>query len=68
MTESIAEEFKKDAKGKVNVTVGISGTGGGFQRFVRGETDIQDASRPILTAEMEQAKANGLSTLNCDRF
>lgn len=60
VTEAVAEEFQKETKGKVKVTVGISGTGGGFKKFVRGETDIQDASRPILTAEMEQAKANGI--------
>jgi phosphate transport system substrate-binding protein len=58
VTEAVAEEFQKVTKGAVRVTVGISGTGGGFKKFVRGETDIQDASRPILTAEMEQAKAN----------
>jgi len=60
MTEAVAEEFQKETKGKIKVTVGISGTGGGFKKFVRGETDIQDASRPILKEEMEQAKANGI--------
>ncbi len=44
----------------MKVTVGISGTGGGFKKFVRGEIDIADASRPILTEEMAQAKANGI--------
>jgi len=58
MTEAVAEEFQKEKKGAVKVTVGISGTGGGFKKFVRGETDIQDASRPILTEEMEQARQN----------
>ena len=58
VTEAVAEEFQKETKGTVRVTVGISGTGGGFKKFVRGETDIQDASRPILASEMEQAKAN----------
>jgi phosphate transport system substrate-binding protein len=57
MTEAVAEEFQKEKKGSVNVTVGISGTGGGFKKFVRGETDVQDASRPILKEEMEQARA-----------
>ncbi len=60
VTEAVAEEFQKEKQGKVNVTVGISGTGGGFKKFVRGETDISDASRPILSEEMTQAKANGI--------
>lgn len=60
ITEAVAEEFQAEQKGKVNVTVGISGTGGGFKKFVRGEIDIADASRPILTDEMGQAKANGI--------
>ena len=42
------------------MTVGISGTGGGFKKFVRGEIDVADASRPMLTEEMAQAKANGI--------
>jgi len=60
ITEAVAEEFQREKQGKVNVTVGISGTGGGFKKFVRGEIDITDASRPILTEEMAQAKANGI--------
>ncbi len=60
ITEAVAEEFQKEKQGKVNVTVGISGTGGGFKKFVRGEIDVADASRPILTDEMAQAKANGI--------
>jgi phosphate transport system substrate-binding protein len=60
MTEAVAEEFQKEKKGKVKVTVGISGTGGGFKKFVRGETDIQEASRPILKEEMDQARKNGI--------
>ncbi|HWC75998.1 MAG TPA: PstS family phosphate ABC transporter substrate-binding protein [Blastocatellia bacterium] len=60
VTEAVAEEFQKAKQNKYKVTVGISGTGGGFKKFVRGETDIQDASRPILKEEMEQAKANGI--------
>ena len=54
VTEAIAEEFQKVAK--VKVTVGISGTGGGFKKFCRGEIDVADASRPILKAEMNAAK------------
>ena len=60
ITEAVAEEFQREKRGTVNVTVGISGTGGGFKKFVRGEIDIADASRPILTEEMAQAKANGI--------
>ncbi|CAN5715699.1 PstS family phosphate ABC transporter substrate-binding protein [soil metagenome] len=63
VTEAVAEEFQKEKHGKVNVTVGISGTGGGFKKFVRGEIDVADASRPILTDEMAQAKANGIEFL-----
>jgi len=61
ITEAVAEEFQRG--GKVKVTVGISGTGGGFKKFGRGEIDIADASRPILTDEMAQAKANGVEYL-----
>lgn len=60
VTEAVAEEFQKEKQGKVNVTVGISGTGGGFKKFVRGEIDVADASRPILTEEMAQARTNGI--------
>jgi phosphate transport system substrate-binding protein len=60
ITEAVAEEFQKDARGAVRVTVGISGTGGGFKKFCRGETDVQDASRPISTSEMEACRANGI--------
>jgi len=60
ITEAVAEEFQKAKKGKVKVTVGISGTGGGFKKFCRGETDISDASRPILKQEMESCKQAGI--------
>jgi phosphate transport system substrate-binding protein len=60
ITEAVAEEFQKEKGGRVNVTVGISGTGGGFKKFVRGEIDVADASRPILAEEMAQAKTNGI--------
>jgi phosphate transport system substrate-binding protein len=60
VTEAVAEEFQKTKKGKVKVTVGISGTGGGFKKFCRGETDISDASRPILKQEMEACKGAGI--------
>ena len=60
VTEGVAEDFQKSKKGAIKVTVGISGTGGGFKKFCRGETDIQDASRPILTKEMADCKAAGI--------
>jgi phosphate transport system substrate-binding protein len=60
VTEAVAEEFQKSKKGKVKVTVGIAGTGGGFKKFCRGETDISNASRPILKAEMETCKQSGM--------
>ncbi|HEX2342367.1 MAG TPA: substrate-binding domain-containing protein, partial [Vicinamibacterales bacterium] len=51
ITEAVAEEFQKTQAG-ARVTVGSSGTGGGFQKFCSGETDISDASRPITAAEL----------------
>ena len=60
ITEAVAEEFQKAKKGKIKVTVGIAGTGGGFKKFCRGETDISDASRPILKQEMEACKGAGV--------
>ena len=60
VTEAVAEEYQKAKKGAVNVTVGISGTGGGFKKFCRGETDISNASRPILKKEMDDCKAAGV--------
>lgn len=59
ITEAVAEEFQAATKGQVQVTVGISGTGGGFKKFCRGETDISDASRPISAKEMEACKKAG---------
>ncbi len=60
VTEAVAEEFQKAKKGRIKVTVGISGTGGGFKKFCRGETDIQDASRPILKSEMDDCRKMGV--------
>lgn len=54
ITEAVAEEFREVAP-KVRVTVGLSGTGGGFKRFTVGEIDISDASRPIKKTEIESA-------------
>ncbi len=60
LTEAVTEEFLKENKGRIKVTIGISGTGGGFKKFIRGEIDIQDASRPILHEEMEAARSAGI--------
>ncbi|WP_047541523.1 PstS family phosphate ABC transporter substrate-binding protein [Methylotenera versatilis] len=58
ITEAVAEEYQIATK--VKVTVGISGTGGGFKKFCRGETDVQNASRPILKKEMDACKEAGI--------
>jgi len=60
VTEAVAEEFQKAKKGEVKVTVGVSGTGGGFKKFCRGETDISNASRPILKKEMQACAEKGI--------
>lgn len=60
VTEAVAEEFQADTAGSVQVTVGVSGTGGGFKKFCRGETDISNASRPILSQEIEACRAAGV--------
>lgn len=60
ITEAVAEDFQKLKKNAIKVTVGISGTGGGFKKFCRGETDISDASRPILAKEMEICREAGI--------
>jgi phosphate transport system substrate-binding protein len=59
ITEAVAEEFKA-AEPNVDVTVGIGGTGGGFKKFCSGETDLQDASRPIKAEEKEACTAKGI--------
>jgi phosphate transport system substrate-binding protein len=63
VTEAVAEDFQKAKKQQVKVTVGISGTGGGFKKFCRGEIDISDASRPILRNETDACKAAGIEYL-----
>jgi phosphate transport system substrate-binding protein len=60
ISESAASRFQKEYP-NVNVTVGTSGTGGGFKRFSKGEIDISDASRPIKLEELEAAQAAGVS-------
>ncbi len=60
ITEAVAEEFRT-VKPEIDVTIGVSGTGGGFQKFVRGETNISDASRPIKEKEAAAAKENNIT-------
>jgi len=60
ITEAVAEEFQKMKKQAIQVTVGISGTGGGFKKFCRGETDVSDASRPISAKEMKACAEAGI--------
>jgi phosphate transport system substrate-binding protein len=59
ITEAVAEEYRT-SNSEVKVTVGVSGTGGGFKKFSRGETDINDASRPIKEQEAATCKENNV--------
>lgn len=59
VTEAMAEEFQK-ANPDIKITVGMSGTGGGFKKFCRGETDISNASRPIKAEEQKVCKEAGI--------
>jgi phosphate transport system substrate-binding protein len=58
-TTAAAERFQQQNSG-VQITVGVSGTGGGFERFCRGETDLSDASRPVKDEEAAACKAKGI--------
>ncbi|HEY1114209.1 MAG TPA: PstS family phosphate ABC transporter substrate-binding protein [Chitinophagaceae bacterium] len=60
ITEAVAEEFRTDHR-DIRITVGVSGTGGGFKKFARGETDISNASRPIKSSEIEACQEAGIS-------
>jgi len=60
LTEAVAEEFEAENSG-VNVTVGTSGTGGGFEKFCAGETAISDASRAIEPEEVEACEKEGVA-------
>jgi len=60
LSEAAAESFSANARGGARVTVGESGTGGGFRKFCRGETQIQGASRPIMSTEMAACAAAGV--------
>ena len=59
ITEAVAEEYRK-LQPDIRVTVGVSGTGGGFKKFARGETDISNASRPIKQSEIDACAKNGI--------
>ncbi|HVF14759.1 MAG TPA: PstS family phosphate ABC transporter substrate-binding protein [Acidimicrobiales bacterium] len=59
LSEAAAELFQAENP-NVRVTVGTSGTGGGFQKFCNGETDISDASRPIKQTEIDACAAKGI--------
>jgi len=58
--EAVAEDFQIAKRGAVRVTVGISGTGGGFKKFCRDELDVVNASRPITALEMEMCRNAGV--------
>ena len=60
ISEAMAEEFQLEQEGATRVTVGVSGTGGGFKKFCRGEIDITGASRPIRSDEMELCAQNSV--------
>ncbi len=59
ITNAVVEEFALENKG-IDIAVGVSGTGGGFKKFVTGELDIANASRPIKKEEAEKAKKAGV--------
>src|SRR5690554_5770840 len=59
LTEAVSEEFR-EVNPNIRVTVGVSGTGGGFKKFMRGEIDIANASRPISKSEVELSKTSGI--------
>jgi phosphate transport system substrate-binding protein len=61
-TQAGAELFARAGARNVRITVGISGTGGGFQRFCKGETDLSDASRPMRQTEAKSCKENNIGS------
>lgn len=65
ITEAVAEEFRT-VQPNVKVTIGVSGTGGGFQKFSRGETNISNASRPIKDKEMAACAENNITYLELE--
>lgn len=65
ITEAVAEEFRV-VQPKVKVTIGVSGTGGGFKKFSRGETNLSNASRPIKDREKKACEENNISYLELE--
>ncbi|MEF1292136.1 substrate-binding domain-containing protein, partial [Vibrio sp. M260118] len=63
ITKQSAQQYALAERGRTQVVIGITGTGGGFRKFCRGRTDISNASRPIKTSEIELCKANGIKFL-----
>ncbi|MBL8266365.1 MAG: substrate-binding domain-containing protein, partial [Steroidobacter sp.] len=61
IAEAVAEEFQLEQRGAIRVTAGLSGTGGGFKKLCRGDIDISNASRPILTEEIEMCRKAGIN-------
>ena len=60
--QAAAELFSRAGASKVKITVGISGTGGGFQRFCKGEIDLSNASRPMRVSEAQACKTNNIGS------
>ena len=65
ITEAVAEEFRTEQP-KVQVTIGVSGTGGGFNKFSRGETNISNASRPIKDKEKAACAENNINYIELE--
>ena len=65
VTEAVAEEFRT-VQPKVKVTIGVSGTGGGFKKFSRGETNLSNASRPIKDKEKKACADNNINYLELE--
>lgn len=65
ITEAVAEEYR-EVQPKVKVTIGVSGTGGGFKKFSRGETNLSNASRPIKEKEKAACVENNINYLELE--
>ena len=65
ISEAVAEEFRNEEP-KVKVTIGVSGTGGGFKKFSRGETNLSNASRPIKDKEKAACAENNITYLELE--
>ena len=63
ISQAVAEEYMRETRGDVRVTVGFSGTGGGFRRFCAGETEISNGSRAIKEDELELCRQAGVDPL-----